>query len=62
MVRLVFELGMQLQMRKCDCNGSAVCTFYAAVMVVCLGRYAIAAKCFLVLTPCVLYDYVFGLL
>ena len=43
MVRLVSELGMQLQMRQCDCNGDAVCTYYASVIVVCLVRYAMSA-------------------
>jgi len=42
-LRLVYELGMQLQMRQCDCNGAAVCTFFAAVIVVCLVRYAMLA-------------------
>ena len=46
MVRLVCELGMQLQMRQCDCNGTAVCTFRAAVIGVCLGRYALSAVWF----------------
>ena len=39
MVRLVCELGMQLQMRQYGCNGAAVCTFCAAVIVVCFGRF-----------------------
>ena len=62
MVRLVCELGMQLQMRQCDCNGAAVRTFCAAVTVVYLGRFAVAAVWFLVLTLCVLFDCVLGLL
>ena len=62
MVRLVCELGMQLQMRQCNCNGAAVCTYYAAVIVVCLGRYAMSEVRYLVLTPCVSFDCVLGLL
>ena len=64
MVRLVCELGTQLQMRQCDCNGAAGRTFCAAVIVVCLGRYAMSAVSvwFLVLTPCVSFDCVLGLL
>ena len=53
MVRLVSELGMQLQMRQSNCNGAAVCTYYADVIVVCLVRYAISAMRSMVLTPCV---------
>ena len=56
MVRLVCELGMQLQMRQCDCNGAAGCTFCAAVIVVCLVRFAMAAVWSLILTPCVSFD------
>ena len=56
MVRLVCELGMQLQLQQCDCNAAAVCTFRAAVIVVCLGRYAMSAVRSLVLTPCVSFD------
>ena len=62
MVRLVCELGMQLQMRQCNCNGAAVCTYYAAVIVVCLGRYAMSAIRSLVLTMCVSLDSILGLL
>ena len=62
MVRMVSELGMQLQMRQCNCNGAAVCTYYAAVIVVCLVRYAMSAVGFVVLTPCVSFDCVLGLL
>ena len=62
MVRLVCELGMQLQMRQSNCNGAAVRTFCAAVIVVCLGRYAMSAVRSLVLTPCVSFDCVLGLL
>ena len=62
MVRLVCELGMQLQMRQYDCNGAAVCTFCAPVIVVCLVRYAMAAEWSIVLTPCVAFDCVRGLL
>ena len=62
MVRLGCELGMQLQMRQYDCNGAAVCTFCAAVIGVCLGRFAMSAVRSLVLTPCVLFDCVLGLL
>ena len=62
MVRLVCELGMQLKMRQCDCNGAAGRTFYAASIVVCIGRYAISAMWSLVLTKCVLFVCVFGLL
>ena len=46
MVRLVCELGMQLQMRQYDCNGAAGRTFCAAVIVVCLVRYAMSAMRF----------------
>ena len=56
MVRLVCELGMQLQMRQYDCNGAAVCTFCAAMIVLCLVRYAMSAVRSLVLTPCVAFD------
>ena len=62
MVRLGCELGMHLQMRQCDCNGTAVCKFRAAVIVVCLVRYALSAVWFLVLTLCVSCDRVLGLL
>ena len=62
MVRLACEIGMQLQMRQCDCNGVAVGTFCAAVIVVCLVRYALSAVWFLVLTVCVSCDCVLGLL
>ena len=62
MVRLVCELGMQLQIRQYDCNGAAVCTFYAAVIVVCLGRFAMSAVWSLVLTLCVSCDCILGLL
>ena len=62
MVRFVFELGMQLLMRQCDCNGAAARTFYAAVILVCLVRYAMSAALFLLLTPCVSCDFVLGLL
>jgi len=61
-VRLVCELGIQLQMRQYDCNGAAVCTFRAAVIVVCLVRYAMSAVRSLVLTLCVSFDCVLGLL
>ena len=51
-VRLVCELGMQLQMRQYDCNGAAgpACTFCAAVIVICLVRYAMAAVWSIALT------------
>ena len=62
MVRLVCELGMQLQMRQCDCNGAAGRTFCAAVIVVCIIRYAIAAVWSLVLTSRVSFVCVHGLL
>ena len=62
MVRLVCELGIHLQMRQCDCNGTAVCTFRAAEIVVCLVRYAMSAVWSLVLTLCVSFDCGFGLL
>ena len=55
MVRLVCELGMQLQIRQCDCNGAAGRTFYAAVIVVCLVRYAFSVVWSLVLTSRVLF-------
>jgi len=61
-VRLVCERGMHLQMRQYDCNGAAVCTFWAAVIVVCLVRYAMSAVRSLVLTLCVSFDCVLGLL
>ena len=50
MVRLGFELGMQLQMRQRDCKYSAVCTFGPAVIVVYSVRYAMSAVWSLVLT------------
>ena len=53
MVRLVCDLGMQLQMRQCDCNGAAVRTLCAAVIVVCLVRYAMSELVSLVLTQSV---------
>ena len=62
MVRLGCELGMQLQMRQCDCNGAADRTFCAAVIVVCLVRYAMSAMWSLVFTPCVSFDCILGLL
>ena len=62
MVRLVCELGMQLQMRQCDCNLAAVCTCWSAVISVCLVRYAMSAVGFVVLTLCVSFDCVLGLL
>ena len=43
MVRLVSELGMQLQMRQSNCNGAADRTLCAAVVVVRLVRYAMSA-------------------
>ena len=61
-MRLVCELGMQLQMRQCDCNGAAGRTFYAAVIVVCLVRFAMSAVWSMVLTQCVSFDCVLGLL
>ena len=62
MVRLVCELAIQLQMRQSNCNGAAERTFCAAVIVVCLGSYAMSAVRYLVLTPCVSCDCVLGLL
>ena len=62
MVRLVSELGMQLQIRQSNCNGAAGRTFCTAVIVVCLVRYAISAMRSMVLTPCVSFDCVLGLL
>ena len=62
MVRMVCELGMQLQMRQSNCNGAAERTFSTAVIVVCLVRYAMSAVRSLVLTPCVSVDCVLGLL
>ena len=62
MVRMVCELGMQLQMRQSNCNGAAGRTFCAAVIVVCLGRYAMSAVRYLVLTLCVSCDCILGLL
>ena len=52
-VRLVCKLGMQLQMRQSNCDGAVVGTFWSAVIVVCLVRYAISAMRSMVLTPCV---------
>ena len=62
MVRLVCERGMQLEMRHCDCNGSAACTFWSAVIAVCLARFAMLAVRSLVLTECVSFDCLLGLL
>ena len=62
MVRMVCELGMQLQIRQSNCNGAAGRTFCAAVIVVCLGRYAMSAMRSMVLTLCVSCDFVLGLL
>ena len=62
MVWLVCELEMQLQIRQFDCNGAAGRTFCAAVIVVCLGRYAMSAVRSLVLTLCDAFDCVLGLL
>ena len=62
MVRLVCELGTQLEMRQCDCNTAADGTYCAAVIVVCLVRYAMSAVWSLVLPPCVSCDCVLGLL
>ena len=62
MVRLVCELGLHLQMRKCDYIGTADRTFCATVIGVCLVRYAMSAVRSLVLTLCVSYDCVLGLL
>ena len=45
-----------------DCNGAAGCTCCAAVIIVCLGRYAMSAVRSLVLTPCVSCDCILGLL
>ena len=56
MVWLVCERGMQLQMRQSNCNGAAVCTWFAAVTAVCLVRYAMFAEWSMVLTPCVSFD------
>ena len=61
-VWVVYELGMQLQMRQYDCNGAAVCTYCVAVIVVCLGRFAMSAVRSIVHTPCVSCDCVLGLL
>ena len=58
MVRLVCELVI----RQCDCNGAAERTFCAAVILLCLGSYAMSAVRFLVLTLCVSFDCVLGLL
>ena len=62
MVWLVCELGMQLQMRQYDCNGAADRTLCAAVIVVCFGRFAMSAVWSMVLTLCVSFDCVLGLL
>ena len=61
MVRMVCELGIQLQMRQYDFDGAVVCTFGAAVIVLCLVRYAMSAVRSLVLTPCVSFDCALGL-
>ena len=61
-MRLVCEIGMQLQMRQCDCNGAAVCTFCAVVIVVCFVRYALSVVWSFVFTSRVVFDCVFGLL
>ena len=62
MVRLVCERGMQLEMRHCDCNGSAGRTFYAAVIVVCSVRYTMLSVWSVVPIQCVSFDCVLGLL
>ena len=62
MVRLVCELGMQLQMRQYDCNGAAGRTFCVAVIVVCLVRYVISVVWCVLLSPCVSFDCALGLL
>ena len=62
MVRWVCELGMLLQMRQYDCNGAAVCTCCAGVIVVGLGRFGMSAEWSMVLTPCVSCECVLGLL
>ena len=62
MVRVVCELGMQLQMRQCDCNGAAGGTFYAALIVVCIVRHAISTMRSLVHTSRVVFICVHGLL
>ena len=61
-MRLDCELGMQLQMRQCECNGAAGRTFYAALSVVCILRYAISAVWSLVLNSHVSFVCVHGLL
>ena len=61
-MRLICERGMQLQIRQCDCNGAAGRTLCAAVIVVCFGRYALSAALSSVLTLCVSFDCVLGLL
>ena len=61
MVRMVCELGMQLQMRQCDCNGAAGRTFCAAVIGVCIIRYVMSVVWSLALTPCVSFVFVLGL-
>ena len=53
---------MQLQMRQCDFNGAAGRTFCAAMIVVCLVRYAMSSVWAMVLTLCVSCDCVLGLL
>ena len=62
MVRLVCELGMQMKMGQCDCNGAAERTSCAALIVVCLVRYAMFAEWSMVRTSCVSYDCVLVLL
>ena len=49
-------VNLELQMRQCDCNGAAGCTFCAPVIVVRLVRFAMSAVRSMVLTPCVSCD------
>ena len=62
MVRMVSELGMQLQMRQSNCNGASGRTFCAAVIVSRLVRYTMSEVWSLVFTLCVLFDCLLGLL
>ena len=63
MVRLVCELGMQLQMRQYDCNGASDRTLCAAVIVVYLVDLDMQCRQFgLWYLLCVSCDCVLGLL
>ena len=44
---------MQLQMRQSNCDGAVVCTFWSAMVGVCLVRYVMVAQWSMVLVLCV---------